>query len=81
MKEISRQDGEFWKMLAYELKQLGIIIKDQENAIKELKNITALIDGYFLASLDRRRSSDADINDEIKETLLTGGKICSKHSY
>ena len=73
MNERSRQEGEFWKLLALDIKKLGSLIKDQECAIKELKNITALIDGYFLTSLNRRRSSDADINDEIKETLLTGG--------
>lgn len=74
MKEISRQDGEFWKMLAYEIKQLGLLVKGQKRAIKKLKSITALIDGYFLNSVNRRRGSDVDINDEIKETLLTGGK-------
>jgi len=73
MKEISRQEGEFWKLLALDIKKLSTHLKGQECAIKELKNIMSLIDGYFLTSLNRRRSSDADINDEIKETLLTGG--------
>lgn len=73
MKSISRQEGEFWKMLAKDMKTLHGLIIGQEHAIKELKNIQSLIDGYFLNSLNRRRKSDADINDEIKETLITGG--------
>ena len=38
MKEISRQEGEFWKLLALDIKKLGELIKDQECAIKELNN-------------------------------------------
>ncbi len=59
---MKRQEHDFYKLLAKDIKELGRLIKNNQEAIASLKDITALIDGYFLESQERLRKHDIQVS-------------------
>ena len=66
---MNRAEHDYYKMMAVILKKLP---KSETK-----KELIALTDGYFLQSLQRKRTGDAfDIDGSIRRSMLTEEDLC-----